>query len=166
MFNYVAKTVKYDHGEADERIAYTISQNNGTCKDDPLNNKYTFKTPLDDILDSKAGVCEHYARLMAGMLRSLGIPCKVCSGDMYDGKVIPGYNDDKPGWISHAWVAVKPETGTLDMKALGAGKDFKPAELGEVVNSVPTGWIRLDPTNAHIPNVTANDKNYITNDCY
>jgi len=52
------------------------------------------------------------------------------------------------------------------MKALGAGKDNAPVRISKGANDNPTGWIRLDPTNAHVPNFTANDKDYITSECY
>ena len=113
---------------------------------------------LDYILTHKTGLCSHYAALMTGMLRSVGVPCKYVSGDMYTGQTIKGYNDNTPGWIGHAWVAVNPETGTLNKSALGAGNDYSVFAPGE--EAEPTGWIRLDPTNAHDKTFTSNDKNY------
>ena len=114
---------------------------------------------LDYILTHKTGVCAHYAALMTGMLRSLGIPCKYVGGRMYTGK--KNDNDGgRPGWVGHAWVAVNPETGTLNKSALGTGKDYSTLVVGE--ESEPTGWIRLDPTNAHDKTYTSNDKNYDT----
>ena len=115
---------------------------------------------LDYILTHKTGVCAHYTALMTGMLRSLGIPCKYVSGRMYTGQTIKGYNDKFPGWVNHAWVAVNPETGTLNKSALGAGADYSELVFGK--ESEPTGWIRLDPTNAHDKTYTSNDKNYDT----
>ena len=107
----------------------------------------------DHILASGKGVCEHYAVLMTAMLRSIGIPCKCANGNVnFDGE-----------WNNHAWVVVKPETGTLNIP--GMGKDYARSDLNEDGNSVPanpTGWIRLDPTNAHVPNKTSNDNIYNT----
>lgn len=102
IFNWVATNIKYDY-DADTGASQHRS--------------------LDDILDSKTGICVNYAELMAGMLRSQGVPCKVISGKVYsNGK-----------WANHAWVAISPDTKGLDIQRLGAGHELD-------------GWIRLDPT--------------------
>ena len=124
IFEFVAKTIKYDDKLYNDEQKMPSAQA-------PLLRNYN----LDDILTSQKGVCEHYAVLMAGMLRSQGIPCKVVVGGVYTGdtsKISTGY-EDKPGWAAHAWVAVSPDTKGLDMQRLGAGHE-------------PDGWIRLDPT--------------------
>ena len=132
---------------------------------DPLTDKelellgYTNQNHLnlDYILTHKTGVCEHYAVLMTGMLRSIGVPCKLVEGWLTTSNSSKGL---------HAWVAVNPQTGTLDMSALGAGKDFAKTQIGEMDRENPTGWIRLDPTNAKYKTTTSNDENYqITDNC-
>ena len=56
---------------------------------------------LDDVLAAKKGICFDYASLMAGMLRSQGIPCKL----------IVGY----AGEAYHAWINVWTEdTGWIN----------------------------------------------------
>lgn len=159
VFNWVANNITYDHALYEDDIKTEIAKNmarkNGTYKD-PGSFEGTcmdFKNPnnsnhwdisdatiqkIDDLnpdrtLANRKGVCRHYAALMTAMLRSLGIECKYVSGDVHDGKIIKGYNDDNPGWMLHAWVSVSPNVKGLDKKALGAGTD-------------PDGWIRLDPT--------------------
>lgn len=112
---------------------------------------------LDYILTHKTGVCEHYAVLMTGMLRSIGVPCKLVEGWMTT-------SDGSKGL--HAWVAVNPQTGTLNMSALGAGRDFAETQIGEMDRENPTGWIRLDPTNAKYKTTTSNDENYQITDNY
>lgn len=116
VYEYVAKTVTYDWTlynrekariKAGETALYVYGERD-------LNP--------DNILANRKGVCLHYAVLMTAMLRSVGVPCKLVSGT--------------GGGESHAWVAVKPETGTLDKTALGAGNEAD-------------GWIRLDPTWGH-----------------
>ncbi|MBD5098511.1 MAG: hypothetical protein HDT35_03000 [Clostridiales bacterium] len=108
----------------------------------------------DHILTSRKGVCEHYAILMAAMLRSVGIPCKYVSGEAnFEGT-----------WEGHGWVAVKPKTGTLTIS--GMGKDYAGYDESSNKPTDPTGWIRLDPTNARIPGKTSNDNNYKTNGYY
>ena len=140
MFNWVSQNIKYDHKMAEDN--------------DETGNHHD----LDKILADKSGICEHYAILMAGMLRSIGVPCKVVVGKV----------NNKGSWNSHAWVAVKPETGTLNIP--GAGKDHANYTVDDDHNSTtptePTGWTRLDPTNARVPDFTANDANYRTDRYY
>lgn len=154
IFNYVSSTIKYDYALRDEAIAYTIEN-----KENPDVNTLTDRFQdgardylvLDDILTSKSGVCEDFATLMVGMLRSLGIPCKYVSGDAYTGNVIEGFSDD--GWAPHGWVAISPDVTGLNKTALGAGTD-------------EDGWIRLDPTNASNKSWTSNDANYRADNWY
>ncbi len=164
IFEYVAKTIKYDQAKYEKRVANTITQNTGGKAIEMIDN---VPQTLSETMSSKKGVCEDYANIMAAMLRSIGIPCKVCTGSVYTGEIIKNYSDN--GWAPHAWVAVKPETGTLDMKALGAGKDYAPIRIGESANENPTGWIRLDPTwgnNSSDRAAAAIDKNHQTEECY
>lgn len=164
VFDWVSKNIKYDYTLAKEMdkaqvaaetnknktVSCAVDEKKGTHTKtpDPKETGYKKQNQLDLnlILTKKTGVCHHKAALMAGMLRSIGIPCKVITGTM---------NGE-----GHAWVAVNPQTGKLDLKKLGAGKDYEPALLGENDNLHPTGWIRLDPTNAHVPSKTSNDANY------
>ena len=72
---------------------------------------------LDDVLAAKKGICFDYASLTAGMLRSLGVPCKLVVG--YAGKAY------------HAWVSVwTAETGWIDGALYFDGST----------------WHRMDPT--------------------
>lgn len=168
VFNWVSSNIKYDHAMAARMEASKQNPSNRPsqthetdCFDDPdSDNHWDYRTSSlsmydeldpDRILAAKSGVCQHYAALMTAMLRSLGIECKYVEGLMK-----PSNGD----WTAHAWVAVNPKTGTLNKSALGAGKDYEPAKIGEGPNEHPTGWIRLDPTNAHVPNFTSNDANY------
>ena len=126
VFHYIAENIQYDHALVEAEAAAREAQTPVPPRD----------LALDHILNGKKGVCEHYALLMAGMLRSLGIPCKVIHGLV----AAPG------GLEGHAWVSVRPGTGELDREALGAGTD------GD--------WIRLDPTNSTSQDFTSNDENY------
>ena len=72
---------------------------------------------LDEVLDSKKGICFDYAALMTGMLRSQGIPCKL----------VIGY----AGTVYHAWISVWSEaTGWIEGAVYFDG----------------TAWQRMDPT--------------------
>lgn len=137
IYNYVSATINYDYALAAEdeaRLAAGESNLIISAERD---------LSLDNILANKTGVCEHYAVLMAGMLRNIGIECKVAIGPV---KLTSGKTQN------HAWVLVKPATGTLDKTALGAGTDGN--------------WIRLDPTNAGDKAFTSNNSNYTTDYCY
>ncbi|WP_101756796.1 transglutaminase family protein [Oceanicoccus sp. KOV_DT_Chl] len=79
----------------------------------------TIATPLAEVLEHKRGVCQDFAHLQIGCLRSMGIPAKYVSGYI---ETLP-----KPGEVklvgadaTHAWVAY-----------------FCPKE----------GWVEFDPTN-------------------
>jgi transglutaminase-like putative cysteine protease len=72
---------------------------------------------LDRVLANKKGICFDYAALMAGMLRSQGVPCKL----------VVGY----AGNAYHAWISVWSEkTGWVDGAIFFDG----------------TTWQRMDPT--------------------
>ena len=79
----------------------------------------TIATPLSEVLKHKKGVCQDFAHLQVGCLRSVGIPAKYVSGYI---ETLP-----KPGEqrlvgadATHAWIAF-----------------FCPEE----------GWVEFDPTN-------------------
>jgi transglutaminase-like putative cysteine protease len=88
-------------------------------------------TPALAALEQGKGVCQDFAHIMIGCLRSLGLPARYVSGYLLT-KPPPG----KPRLIgadaSHAWVAVyvplPPGTGALagDEPATGAWFDFDP----------------------------------------
>ena len=72
---------------------------------------------LDEVLARQKGICFDYAALMTGMLRSLGIPCKL----------VVGY----AGTAYHAWISVwSEETGWIDSAIWFDG----------------SVWQRMDPT--------------------
>lgn len=73
VYGYVVSNLTYDH----ER-ARTV--------------KSGYLPSLDEVLEAKKGICFDYAALMAAMLRSQGVPCKL----------VVGY----AGTAYHAWVQV------------------------------------------------------------
>lgn len=172
IFNWVSKNIKYDNKEWDRiqksaknktpatSVSCLIDEKNGTHLKTPDPKEDGYKNQdqldLDLIMTKKTGVCAHMAVLTAGMLRSVGIPCKVIDGTI----------TAKGKSVNHAWIAVKPETGKLDLVKLGAGKDYEPKLPDEDDNQHPTGWIRLDPTNANTPKETAKDANYSVTKAY
>lgn len=80
-------------------------------------------TPLADVLDARRGVCQDFAHLATGCLRSLGLAARYVSG--YIETVPPPGAERLVGAdASHAWCAV-----------------WTPA----------AGWVDFDPTNGHLP---------------
>lgn len=79
----------------------------------------TVATPLADVLRHRKGVCQDFAHLQIGCLRSMGIPARYVSGYI---ETLPKPGEEKlvGADATHAWVAA-----------------FCPGE----------GWIEFDPTN-------------------
>ncbi len=96
----------------------------------------TTTTPVGEVLAHRAGVCQDFAHLGVGCLRSMGIPARYVSGYLETdpptgGERLLGAD------ASHAWVSV-----------------FVPG----------SGWLDLDPTNDQVPDgryvVTAWGRDY------
>ncbi|MFM2089879.1 MAG: Protein-glutamine gamma-glutamyltransferase [Planctomycetota bacterium] len=84
----------------------------------------TVNTPVMTVLRDRRGVCQDFAQLMLGCLRSLHLPARYVSG--YLETVPPPGRERLVGAdASHAWIQ------------LWCGDDL--------------GWVDLDPTNACIP---------------
>lgn len=81
-------------------------------------------TPVTEVLKKRAGVCQDFAHLMLGCLRSLGLPARYVSGYL-ETKPPPGKARLTGADASHAWVS---------------------AFCGDEV-----GWVDADPTNNIIP---------------
>ncbi|RBP83130.1 transglutaminase family protein [Marinomonas rhizomae] len=96
----------------------------------------TVATPLEQVLKQRSGVCQDFAHLAIGCLRSVGIPARYMSGYL---ETLPPPGQEKlvGADASHAWFAV-----------------FIP-ELG---------WVEFDPTNDLMPSdqhiVTAWGRDY------
>lgn len=93
-------------------------------------------TPLEQVLRGRRGVCQDFAQLMIGCLRSIGLPARYMSG-----YILTHPPPGKPRLIgadaSHAWVSVfSPTLGWIDFDptnhclvqhehiTLGWGRDF------------------------------------------
>ncbi len=80
-------------------------------------------TPLVEVLDARRGVCQDFAHLAVGSLRSVGLAARYVSG--YIETVPPPGQERLVGAdASHAWVSV-----------------WTPL----------AGWVDFDPTNGHLP---------------
>jgi transglutaminase-like putative cysteine protease len=66
-------------------------------------------SPIDDALRTRAGVCQDFAHVMIGLVRSLRIPCRYVSGYLYR---IDDDQERSAVDASHAWVeALLPQLG-------------------------------------------------------
>jgi len=125
IYDYVVKNLTYD-----KQRAATV--------------KSGYLPVLDSVLSEKKGICFDYAALMAGMLRSQGVPCKL----------VVGYAGD----AYHAWISVWSEgTGWIDGAIYFDG----------------SVWQRMDPTFASssqgseaILEYIGNGKNYVEQKLY
>lgn len=98
VYNFVVTTLTYDKAKA-------------------ANVKSGYLPVLDTVLAEKKGICFDYAALMAAMLRSQGVPCKL----------VVGY----AGTAYHAWISVWSEdTGWVNAAIYFDGQN----------------WQRMDPT--------------------
>lgn len=72
-------------------------------------------TPLHEVLTLRRGVCQDFAQLMIGCLRSLGLSARYVSGYL-ETEPPPGAQRLFGSDASHAWVSVfVPEAGWLDL---------------------------------------------------
>ena len=116
IYDFVVKNLSYDYNKAS-----TITSG--------------YLPVLDSVLQERKGICFDYASLMAGMLRSQGIPCKL----------VVGY----AGRSYHAWINVwTEESGWVD----------------GVIYFDGITWKRMDPTFASSARRSAEVMAYIGND--
>jgi transglutaminase-like putative cysteine protease len=83
----------------------------------------TISTPLSKVLEHRRGVCQDFAHLAVGCLRSVGLPARYVSGYI-ETRPPPGESRLVGADASHAWFSV-----------------FVPEE----------GWLEFDPTNNQMP---------------
>jgi transglutaminase-like putative cysteine protease len=97
-------------------------------------------TPLHEVLAQRHGVCQDFAHVMIGALRSLGVPARYVSGYVRSAPLNPAEGDDEAmvgAEASHAWAQVfSPESGWTDFDptndvvpsdqhvVLGWGRDY------------------------------------------
>lgn len=85
----------------------------------------TVATPVGDVLAHRRGVCQDFAHLAIGCLRSLGLAARYVSGYL-ETEPPPGQPKLQGADASHAWLAVfVPELGWVDFDPTN---DQRPAE--------------------------------------
>lgn len=94
----------------------------------------TVATPLSEVLTLRRGVCQDFAHLAIGCLRSLGLPARYVSGYLQSVPP-PGQTRLVGADTSHAWFAIfDPNTGWVD---------FDPTNDQVVIDQhVTTAWGR------------------------
>lgn len=80
-------------------------------------------TPLADVLDARRGVCQDFAHVAVGCMRSLGLAARYVSGYIETAPP-PGQERLVGADASHAWASVWTPNA---------------------------GWVDFDPTNGHLP---------------
>ena len=74
----------------------------------------TISTPLSDVLQHRRGVCQDFAHLAIGCLRSMGLAARYVSGYI-ETLPPPGQERLQGADVSHAWFSVfAPDVGWLD----------------------------------------------------
>ncbi|MCL2548463.1 MAG: lasso peptide biosynthesis protein [Symbiobacteriaceae bacterium] len=127
IYNFVIKGFKYDDDKADQVIKGVLTK---------------YVPDVDEILESKKGICFDYAAVTTAMLRSQGIPSRM----------IHGYASTPQGSVYHAWIDVWSEKdGWINAIIQFDGKD----------------WKLMDPTFAStgggdkaVANIVGDGKNY------
>jgi transglutaminase-like putative cysteine protease len=89
-------------------------------------------TPLMEAFEQKRGVCQDFAHILIGALRSLGLAARYVSGYLLT-EPVAGQAKLQGADASHAWVAVAlPRLGGSD---------------GHGSSATAIDWLELDPTN-------------------
>lgn len=96
----------------------------------------TIATPVAEVLENKRGVCQDFAHLQIGCLRSLGLAARYISGYL---RTVPPPGKDKVfgADVSHAWLSVwcggdewldmdptNGRAGSVDLITLAWGRDY------------------------------------------
>lgn len=98
------------------------------------------RSPIDESLESRRGVCQDFAHIFIALARSVGIPCRYVSGYLFHRK--EGDHPDRSAEDgSHAWAeAFLPETGWVGFDPtnnLLAGERHIRVAIGRDYSDVP-----------------------------
>jgi len=104
-------------------------------------------TPLPDVLKERHGVCQDFAHVMIGALRSLGLPARYVSGYLRTRRDQPGEEPERPVRSAPPPPADSSalDTGEVDLVGFEASHAWVSAWCPVL------GWIEVDPTNDLVP---------------
>jgi len=93
-------------------------------------------SPMDVVLETRRGVCQDYAHVMAALVRRVGIPCRYVSGYLYYHKEFRSTPDATHAWVEAylppiGWVGFDPTNDIL------AGERHIRAAVGRDYDDVP-----------------------------
>lgn len=113
----LAEQITHEEGTRKEKIAKIAKFVKGTIAYDYVNKPGSgYRSDLEETLNRKQGVCIDQASLACGMLRSIGIPCKLIFGDrqgVYHAwiEACTGYDDfGAPEWKMYDVTTLKKFT--------------------------------------------------------
>ena len=109
VFEYICDNIVYDTEKA--QMVQTTSG---------------YMPVLDDTLRTGKGICFDYASLVAGMLRSQGIPTKMVFGDVSPNDVYHAWNmfyTEETGWVTVKYEVKAGSWNRLDLTFSANGKD-------------------------------------------
>jgi len=87
IYAYVIDNYKYDYNKAEDAVSGRL---------------VGYLPNLDEIYESKKGICYDYASMLAAMLRSVGIPAKLVMGYVAPNNVYHAWNEvyiEGEGWV-------------------------------------------------------------------
>lgn len=109
VFEYICDNIVYDKEKA-EMVQKTTG----------------YMPVLDDTLRTGKGICFDYASLVAGMLRSQGIPTKMVFGDVSPDDIYHAWNmfyTDETGWVTVKYEVKAGSWNRLDLTFSANGAD-------------------------------------------
>ena len=109
VFEYICDNIVYD-----KEKAQTVQTTTG------------YMPVLDDTLRTGKGICFDYASLVAGMLRSEGIPTKMVFGDVSPDDIYHAWNmfyTEETGWVTVKYEVKAGSWNRLDLTFSANGKD-------------------------------------------
>ncbi len=95
-------------------------------------NSTDVDSPIDDVLESRRGVCQDFAHVMIALVRSLSIPCRYVSGYLYYQKTDRSTPDASHAWVEAflptlGWIGFDPTNNILASERhirVAVGRDY------------------------------------------
>ena len=163
--------VHWDRGDAVERRAASATAGAASVQDMvhavvvDVREVLTYRqgateigTTLAELLAGGAGVCQDFAHLAAGMLRSVGVPARYVSGYLFAADETASSTETDPSTEAASSTETAPSTETASCTETAPSTETASSSEADDVVSVQThawieaalpgwGWWALDPTN-------------------